>query len=108
MTRPDAVSIGQRVARLRDQHDPPLSQEELAVLADVSRSTVQALERGESIRTKNLVKIARALGVSRADLEDEPPLAESPEVVALARRLGMSPEDVARSITRAASRKRAV
>ena len=51
-----------------------LSQEELALRADLHRTYVGGVERGErNISLLNLLRIARALGVSPADLlEDEP------------------------------------
>jgi transcriptional regulator with XRE-family HTH domain len=102
MTNPDALKIGARVAYLRDVHDPPLSQEDLAALADVSRSTVQNLELGRRMpHPKNLAKIARSLGVTLPELrgDDLRPLAETPELRAVAERLGRTPEEVARRLT---------
>jgi len=51
-----------------------LSQEELALRADLHRTYIGGVERGErNISLLNLLRIARALGVSPADLlEDEP------------------------------------
>jgi transcriptional regulator with XRE-family HTH domain len=64
--------FGSRVRAERERLG--LSQEELALRADLHRTYVGSVERGErNISLLNLLRIARALGVSPADLlEDEP------------------------------------
>lgn len=106
---PDALRIGRRVAFLRDEHDPPLSQDDLAALAGINRSTVQNLEWGKRMmQRKNLAKVAKVLGVTLAELvgDDEAPLSETPEVRALAERLGKTPDEIARMLSRPTSRRR--
>ncbi len=54
------AELGRRVATHRAARD--LTQSEFADEAGVGRSTVQRLERGDSIQLLSLVKILRALG----------------------------------------------
>lgn len=63
--------FGSRVRAERERQG--LSQEELATRADLHRTYIGGVERGErNISLLNLLRIARALGVSPADLlEDE-------------------------------------
>jgi predicted transcriptional regulator len=64
------VSLAERVRYLRDHHDPPLSQSELARAAGVEKSYVSALELGRIRMPANdiLHSLARALGTTNADL----------------------------------------
>jgi transcriptional regulator with XRE-family HTH domain len=50
-----------------------LSQEELARLAGVGRTTVARAERGLSIRPSSVRKLARALGISPRELQQPLP-----------------------------------
>lgn len=59
MEREELVEAAQEV-RLR-RAATGLSQDELAETAHVGRSTVQKIERGESVRLKNLIKVMHAL-----------------------------------------------
>ena len=56
--------IGHNIKRLRGS----VSQDELAKKAGVSRSTIQAIERGKSVGLDKILKIAEALDINPADL----------------------------------------
>lgn len=59
--------FGQRLRKLRTQQG--VSQEKLAELADLHRTYVSGVERGErNISLVNIERLAKALGVSMADL----------------------------------------
>lgn len=59
--------VGLRIREFRERQH--LSQEELAERADLHRTYIGQVERGEkSIGITNLFRIARALGVQAADL----------------------------------------
>jgi transcriptional regulator with XRE-family HTH domain len=59
--------VGLNIRKIRE--DKGLSQEKLATLADLHRTYVGQIERGEkNIGIKNLEKIAKALGVNIKDL----------------------------------------
>ncbi len=59
--------VGFRIRSLRE--DRKLSQEKLAELADLHRTYIGQIERGEkNIGIKNLERIATALGVNIKDL----------------------------------------
>lgn len=61
------IAFGKRVRLLR--HTRELTQEDLAEHADVHRTYISAIERGEqSVSIDNAAKIAKALKVSLADL----------------------------------------
>lgn len=61
------VSFGARVRKLRT--DRGLSQEKLAELADLHRTYVGSLERGErNVALINIYRLARALGVRASEL----------------------------------------
>ena len=69
MAKPDPVlkSFGQAVKRHREAKD--LTQERLAEKADLDRTYLSDIERGtRNAGVKNLVRIARALGISASDL----------------------------------------
>jgi transcriptional regulator with XRE-family HTH domain len=60
-----------RVPRLRDvRHRLALSQEELAEASGVARSTIIKLEAGRDAWPSTVRKLAAALGVKPADLQD--------------------------------------
>ncbi len=64
------VAIGKNVRKARENKH--LSQEKLALLADLDRSYVGGVERGErNISAINLKKVADALGLSVASLLQE-------------------------------------
>lgn len=66
----DLVSLGEAIRRLRLERD--ISQESLALLAEVDRSYVGRVERGDNnVAVLTLVKLARALNVSVCDLMRE-------------------------------------
>lgn len=67
MRDPRLVAFGQRVRAIRKQKG--LSQEGLAALADIDRSYMGHIERGEkNITLTKIYQIADALGVSPAQL----------------------------------------
>lgn len=68
MTRKDVLkSFGERVRQIRVLKG--LSQEELARLAQIDRTYIGGIERGErNAGIKNVWRIADALGVSAAEL----------------------------------------
>jgi transcriptional regulator with XRE-family HTH domain len=72
---PGKLAIGQRIADLRTRKQ--LSQEQLAVHANVSRSSVQAAERGEASK-RTLQRLADALGVSLDTLTHTRPRTTGP------------------------------
>ena len=62
--------LGNRIRKLRKAKQ--LSQEALAFEADLDRTYVSSVERGErNIAVLNLAKLARALGVETSDLLEE-------------------------------------
>lgn len=59
--------VGLNIRKIRE--DKELSQEKLAALADLHRTYIGQIERGEkNIGLRNLEKIAKALGVHIKDL----------------------------------------
>lgn len=61
-----------RLKELREAHDPPITQEQLAVRAGVAVRTVTRAEKGTHTTSRdNLKKIARVLGVKLDDLYEE-------------------------------------
>ena len=61
--------LGRKIRKLRQ--DKGLSQEEFAHSADIDRSYVGQIERGErNLAFSNIFKIARALGVKVSDLTE--------------------------------------
>ena len=61
------VRFGERLRKLRMRNE--LSQEKLAELADLHRTYVSGVERGErNISLVNIERLAKALGVSMSDL----------------------------------------
>jgi transcriptional regulator with XRE-family HTH domain len=61
------IQFGQRVRQLRNEQG--ISQERLAELADLHRTYIGAIERGErNVSLRNIVKIARALKLSPSEL----------------------------------------
>jgi transcriptional regulator with XRE-family HTH domain len=59
--------FGQRLRKLRQQKG--VSQEKLAELADLHRTYVSGVERGErNVSLVNIERLAKALGVPMADL----------------------------------------
>ncbi len=66
--------IATNVRRIRKGKKPKLTQENLAFAADLDRTYVSAVERGEKNPTISvLVRIARALKVKLAELVEPPP-----------------------------------
>ena len=67
---PTLVSLGEAIRRTRLERG--ISQESLALLADVDRSYIGRVERGDNnVAVLTLVKVARALEVSVCDLMRE-------------------------------------
>jgi transcriptional regulator with XRE-family HTH domain len=67
---PVLVALGQAIRKIRLSKD--VSQEKLALLADVDRSYVGRVERGDNnVAILTLVKLAAALDVSIAKLMGE-------------------------------------
>ncbi|WP_316153083.1 helix-turn-helix transcriptional regulator [Cupriavidus sp. BIC8F] len=67
---PSLVALGEAIRRLREAKD--LSQESLALHADVDRSYVGRVERGtNNAATLTLKRLANALGISLAELMAE-------------------------------------
>jgi transcriptional regulator with XRE-family HTH domain len=67
---PTLVALGQAIRRLREEKE--LSQEGLALIAEVDRAYVGRLERGDNAAALlTLKRIADALGVSMAALMDQ-------------------------------------
>jgi transcriptional regulator with XRE-family HTH domain len=61
------VRFGKRVRAIREQKD--ISQEKLGELAGLHRTYVSTLERGlRNVSLVNIEKLAKALGVTMADL----------------------------------------
>lgn len=57
--------------QLRDQHSPPLSQEQLGDMVGASKSKISRIESGETeLNVDMLFRIARALGVSILEVID--------------------------------------
>ena len=64
---PTLVALGDAIRRLREARD--MSQETLALLADVDRSYVGRVERGtNNAATLTLKRLANALGMTLAEL----------------------------------------
>ncbi len=67
---PLLISVGETIRRIRLSKN--ISQEELALLADVDRSYVGQIERGDSnVAMLTLSRLARALDVSLSKLLKE-------------------------------------
>lgn len=67
MKRTELVAFGKNVRAHRERRG--ISQEQLAELAELHRTYVGAVERGErNVSLKNIVRLARALGSSAAEL----------------------------------------
>jgi transcriptional regulator with XRE-family HTH domain len=61
------VRFGQKLRAIR--HKAGISQERLGELANLHRTYVSGVERGErNISLENIERLARALGISMADL----------------------------------------
>lgn len=64
---PALVSIGETVRAIRVEQG--ISQEGLALIAELDRSYMGGIERGEhNLAVINLIKVAAALGLSPSDL----------------------------------------
>jgi transcriptional regulator with XRE-family HTH domain len=64
---PSLVKLGQRIRKFRDKAE--ISQEELAHRADLDRTYVGGVERGErNLGVLNLLTLADALGISASVL----------------------------------------
>ena len=69
MKTEENVAFGKRVAELRK--DAGYSQEQFAFKCGVDRTYIGTIERGEKSHTLNtIVKIAKALGISKSELLD--------------------------------------
>jgi transcriptional regulator with XRE-family HTH domain len=66
---PGMQNLAERIRALREQAG--LSQSQLASLSKVSQPTIHALEKGEQLSSRKLPQIARALGVTPADLSPD-------------------------------------
>ena len=67
MKQSELVAFGKRVRALRERKH--ISQEQLAELAELHRTYVGAIERGErNVSLKNILRLARALETSAAGL----------------------------------------
>lgn len=81
---PEVWHIGDVIRKLRDRHDPPLTIEKLAELADVSKNTIGAWEAGEVTdpNPKTLRQVATVLRVRpefiSAQVPVPPPTGETP------------------------------
>lgn len=64
----DPMGIPENLKRLREEKR--LSQPRLATLAKVSQQLISQLENGKNLTTKRLPEIARALGVSVYEIDD--------------------------------------
>ncbi len=72
MADQDLISFGKRVRALRERIGQ--SQEHLASIAGIHRTYFGAVERGErNLGLKNVFRIAKALGVTAAELFSEEP-----------------------------------
>ena len=70
--RPDRLAFGQRVRSIRQSQG--LSQEDLADKAQLHRTYISSVERGQrNVGLDNIHAIARALGVTASDLFGEDP-----------------------------------
>ena len=64
---PVLLALGETIRRIRLEKG--VSQEKLALLAEVDRSYVGRVERGDNnVAVLTLARLARALGISMADL----------------------------------------
>ncbi len=64
---PTLLALGRAIRRLREERG--ISQEQLALLAEVDRSYVGRVERGDNnVAILTLAKLAKALGVTVAKL----------------------------------------
>jgi transcriptional regulator with XRE-family HTH domain len=73
---PLLLAVGKHIRKLREGQE--ISQEKFALKAGMDRTYYAGVELGyHNVATKNLVKIARHLGVEVGDLF--PPVAEIPE-----------------------------
>lgn len=67
---PALISLGEAIRRIRNNQG--ISQENLALLAEVDRSYVGRVERGDNnVALLTLLKIAQALRISLKDLMKE-------------------------------------
>jgi transcriptional regulator with XRE-family HTH domain len=66
--------VAENVRRIRKGKKPKLTQEKLAFAADLDRTYVSAVERGEKNPTISvLARLAKALKVGPAELVEPPP-----------------------------------
>jgi transcriptional regulator with XRE-family HTH domain len=64
---PDLIKFGERVRQLRQSQK--VSQEKLAELAELHRTYIGGIERGErNVALLNILRIAKALNASPCDL----------------------------------------
>jgi transcriptional regulator with XRE-family HTH domain len=75
---PTLIAVGRRIRSIREGQK--ISQEKFALKAGIDRTYYAGIELGyRNVAIKNLVKVARHLGVEVGDLF--PPIAELPENV---------------------------
>lgn len=73
---PILIAVGKKIRAIRESRK--ISQEKFALKAGIDRTYYSGIELGyRNVATKNLVKIARHLGVEVGELF--PPVAEIPE-----------------------------
>jgi transcriptional regulator with XRE-family HTH domain len=67
LKHPDLVKFGERVRQLRQSAE--VSQEKLAELAELHRTYIGGIERGErNVALLNILKLAKALNASPSEL----------------------------------------
>ncbi|RWO34765.1 MAG: XRE family transcriptional regulator [Mesorhizobium sp.] len=63
-------TLAENLKRIREAVRPRLSQSKLAKLAGVSQQLISQIENGENTTTKELPKLAKALHVGIAELDE--------------------------------------
>lgn len=63
------AAFGLRVVELRKNHNPPLSQEDLAGLCELDRTYISGIENGRrNVGLANIFRLSKALGVTTEEL----------------------------------------